>query len=74
MEQFKEQLDNGISKCEKDIKHKIGQEWDQYEKNLEVTQHNRNRTIVEQIIKTSAEFRKDNKSYFDKLREEFDEN
>ena len=72
MDAFKEQVDNGIQKCEKDIKKKIEDEWKQIEEKVETDQHNRNRTIIEQIIKTCENFRSKNEDEFTFFREQFD--
>jgi len=73
LDSFKEHLDNGISKCEKEIKSRISEEWKKIEEKVSRDQHKRNRMIVEQIIKTTDKFRKENEGYFFKLREEYDE-
>jgi hypothetical protein len=73
LDQFKEHMDNGISKCEKDIKTKINEDWRKIEDEVSTNQHQRNRAIVEQIIKTCEQFKSENEAHFNKLREEYDD-
>ena len=66
-------MEQQLNTKEKSITKGIEDEWKSIESNVSRGQHNRNRSIVKEVIETTQDFRNGLKDQFDNMREEYDQ-
>ena len=59
LDTYKEYFDQQLGEIERKINKSITEEWDTIDKSITSAQHNRNRSIVKEIIDTCSDFKKD---------------
>jgi hypothetical protein len=74
LDSFKDFMENAIQTIEKDIRTRTNSEWKEIEDKFLLNQHNRNRTIVKEVIDTCKDFRDSIQDNFERMRDELDEN
>jgi hypothetical protein len=72
LDNYKENMETKINQGEKVITQAIKKEWEAIEERVVKNQHQRNRSIVKEIIETAQDFKANLKDQFDRMREEYE--
>ena len=73
LDAYKDFMELKLNEKEKFVTRGIEDEWKNIESNVSTAQHNRNRSIVKEVIETCQDFRNGLKDKFDNMREEYDQ-